>query len=465
MSATILVIEDEPTLGKNICRYLERQGYAAELTTSGEAGLARYPALGPDVLIVDFSLPAMNGVEVLRTVRAVDSRAKVIVITGQGSERVAVDAMKAGAYDYLSKPLALEGLRQIVDKALAERRLDDAAARGRDAAEGGAAALVGGSPQMVNLRSLILRVVEADRQVTDGELPAVLITGPTGTGKELIARAVHADGPRRVVPFVAITGMETPSHLLEAELFGYERGAFTDAKDRKPGLIETADDGTLFLDEIGDLDLALQAKLLKVLEDRRVRRLGSVRDQQTRARFIAAANRDLERLVQEGRFRADLFFRLRIVSIEAPPLSARTGDVRLLAGYFLALLSRRYGKPRLAFSPAAMAVLESHPWPGNVRELRNVIEQAVVLARGDVVDADAFTTLGPRAEETADRRAAAVPAPGMSLDQVEREMLTQALAQTSGNITRAARLLGITRDTLRYRMEKFNLRPGTGEAV
>jgi DNA-binding NtrC family response regulator len=467
MPTSILVVEDEAILGKNICRYLERHGYEAVPATSGEEGLARLDDLRPDIVVLDFNLPGMDGLDVLRRIRATDRRIRVVIITGHGSERVAVDAMKAGAYEYLSKPIVLESLRIVVDKAVAEMRLSDELDyyRSRDAR--GSALLVGRSPAMVRLRSLIEQVVEADRKVTDGHLPAVLVTGPTGTGKELIARAIHFDGPRRDAPFVEVNCAAIPGQLLEAELFGYERGAFTDAKDRKPGLIETADHGTLFLDEIGDLDLALQAKLLKVIEDRRVRRLGSVRDQHSGARIVAAANRDLERLVQEGRFRADLFFRLRIIHVEAPPLAARGEDIELLAEHFLGLHARRYGRPGLRFAPEALEALRAHAWPGNVRELRNVVEQAVVLARGDVLSAEAFPALsaadGRRA--AADDSTVTLPPSGLTLGRVERELLSQALAQSGWNITRAARLLGITRDTLRYRMEKFSLRPPTGDVA
>ena len=465
MSAAILVIEDEAVLAKNILLYLQRLGYEVEHAATGEEGLERMGTFRPEVVVLDFQLPDINGLEVMQRIRREDNRSKVIIITGHGSEQVAVDAMKAGAYDYLSKPIVLETLRLVVDKAVSEVRLTDELTyyRTREARESGLDRLIGNSAAMTALKRLIRQVIESDYIVSDGHLPAVLISGATGTGKQLIARAVHFEGPRREAPFVELNCAAIPAHLLEAELFGYERGAFTDAKERKPGLIETAGQGTLFLDEISDLDLALQSKLLKLLEDRTMRRLGSVREQKTSTRFIATTNRNLEQLAREGKFRADLYFRLRIIQLEAPALAGRADDIALLAHHFLALHGLRYGKPQLRLAPQALGALQMHSWPGNVRELRNIVEQAVVLAQGDTIDADALAALASSApaqtaKGTSDEPPGLLSPAGISLGQVERDLLLQALSQTGWNVTRAAKLLGITRDTLRYRMEKFGLR-------
>jgi two-component system response regulator AtoC len=299
----------------------------------------------------------------------------------------------------------------------------------------------------------------------EGAGPAVLINGETGTGKELVARALHFDGVRASAPFVEINCASIPAALLESELFGYERGAFTDARQRKTGLVEAAQGGTLFLDEIGEVDIAIQAKLLKLLEDRTVRRLGGLREQTVDVRFVAATNRDLEKMVQDGRFRADLFFRLRIVHIAVPPLRARGDDVLALARMFLKMHGARYGKPDLALSETAERALRRYAWPGNVRELRNAVEQAVLLAHDAVIDASQFPfceSLSP----VGDTGAADAPAAptqltdsGVNLNDLERDLLMQALERAGWNVTRAAQLLAVTRDTLRYRMEKYRIKP------
>lgn len=469
MTHPVLVIEDEAVLAKNIRTYLQRHGYEVDVAESGEVGLAKYESFRPEVLILDFNLPGVNGLDVLREVQRKDKQSKVIIITGHGSEQIAVDAMKAGAYDYLSKPVVLEKLKLVIDKAVGEGQREGELTyyRNKEASESGLDKLVGTSRSMLTLKRLIRQVLDADYSLADSDLPAVLITGETGTGKELVARALHFDGPRKERPFVELNCAAIPAHLLEAELFGYERGAFTDAKERKLGLVETAEGGTLFLDEIGELDLAVQVKLLKLLEDKTVRRLGSVREQTTNVRIIAATNKDLETLVREGKFRADLFFRLRIISIQTPSLRSRREDVAVLADKFLALHAKRYGKSGLSLSAEAKQALELHNWPGNVRELRNTIEQCVVMARGDAISANhlGLTATEQASEASAapaprmDRNGITIPPNTLNLTQVEREMLVQALQQTGWNVTRAARLLGITRDTLRYRLEKYSLQP------
>jgi DNA-binding NtrC family response regulator len=291
----------------------------------------------------------------------------------------------------------------------------------------------------------------------------VLILGETGTGKELVARALHMEGPRRAGPFVEINCATLPAQLLEAELFGYERGAFTDAKERKLGLIESADGGTLFLDEIGEMDLGLQSKLLKLLEDRKVRRLGSVREQPVSVRIVAATNRDLEAAVRDGRFRSDLYFRLRILQVRTTPLRERGDDVVLLARHFLEKMRLRYGKPRLALSAPALEALRAHGWSGNVRELRNVIEQCAIMAHSDVIEPEllALSRFDPPPHSAVPVAAGGHDAAGAlpaTLPEIERRMLVQALEASRWNVTRAARELGISRDTLRYRIEKFGLR-------
>jgi DNA-binding NtrC family response regulator len=456
MSRAILVIEDEPLLAKNIASYLAASGYDVRIASSAEQGLGELESFKPDAILLDFNLPGMNGLEAIERLRAADPRQKVVMMTGHASVDLAVQAMKAGAYDFLTKPVSLSKLGLMIEKLTGEERQSEALAyyRARDARASGLDKLIGGCPAMVQLRAAIARVIAGDEALKDASPPAVLVTGETGTGKELVARALHFEGPRRSEPFVEINCAAIPSHLLESELFGYERGAFTDAKSRKPGLVETADRGTLFLDEIGDMDLSLQVKLLRLLEDRSMRRVGGLREQVVNVRIIAATHRRLEAQVAEGRFRADLFYRIRMVHLELPALRDRGPDILLLANHFLALHAKRYGREGLELSADARQSLLRHRWPGNVRELRNVIEQAVLMAAGPVIQASdlgGFQAAGRGAAEGPSSTA------GSSLDRVERDALIEALEACHWNVSQAARVLGVTRDTLRYRMEKHDL--------
>ncbi|CAH0139047.1 sigma-54 dependent transcriptional regulator [Roseomonas sp. CECT 9278] len=445
MTLAVLIIEDEETLARNLVRYLQRQGFDARSAPTAAGGLAAYAEFGPDVVMLDLNLPDASGLTVLSELRTRDPAAKVIVMTGHGSIETAVEAMKAGAFDYVGKPVALGEVRILIEKAAGQERMEGALSyyRGRDARGAGAAAILGDSPPVVALRQSIARLLVAERNMQGGQPPAVLVRGETGTGKELVARALHFDGPRRDGPFIELNCSTLPAHLLEAELFGHERGAFTDAKERRIGLVEAAQGGTLFLDEIGDVEPAVQVKLLKLLEDRMVRRIGAVRDRQVDVRFVSATHRDLEALVREGRFRADLFYRLRVVEMEVPPLRARGADVLTLARHFLAESGRRYGKPALRLDDAATAVVARHAWPGNVRELRNAMEQAALSTDGDLVGA------GNLALAPVSRAMTRETLPGM-----ERELIERALERSGGNVSRAARDLGISRDTLRYRLAR-----------
>ncbi len=371
MPHSVLIIDDEETLAKNVKAYLTRYGYEAESAGSGEEGLALLDKFKPDLLLLDLHLPGIGGIEVLKRVRTQAPEVKVIIITGAGSVQDAVDAMKAGAYDYLSKPVILKEIKLLLDKAVGQERIETALAyyQSREAGISGLERLRGESPLIIDLKQRIAKIVEQEKRLTSGTPPSVLISGETGTGKELVARAFHFDGPRREKPFVAINCTAIPAELIEAELFGFERGAFTDAKARKLGLAEAANAGTLFLDEIGDLGGAVQGKLLRVLEDKTVRRLGSVHGHEVDVRIIAATNVDLQQKVRSGEFRSDLFFRLCTVHIDVPPLRARGEDIILLARDFLEAEATRYGKAELRFNRAAEDELRRYTWPGNVREL------------------------------------------------------------------------------------------------
>jgi DNA-binding NtrC family response regulator len=292
----------------------------------------------------------------------------------------------------------------------------------------------------------------------------VLVTGETGSGKELVARAIHFEGGRRDRPFVELNCAALPGQLIESELFGHERGAFTDARERRIGLVEAAEGGTLFLDEVGEIAPEVQVKLLKFLEDRRVRRVGGTRDREVDVRIVAATNQSLEELVAAGRFRSDLYFRLRIVHLEIPPLRARSEDVLPLAERFLAEAAARYRRPGLAFGPAARRAMLAHAWPGNVRELRNAIEQAVAVAPADLIEPADLRLSGLAAGGMEGAASLGLlPDGGVNLEALERSLIEQALSRANGNITAAARLLGLSRDTMRYRIEKFGLPPGGGQ--
>jgi DNA-binding NtrC family response regulator len=460
MNGAILIIEDETVLAKNMRTYLERHEYEVECAESAEDGIARLDRFAPDAVVLDFNLPGMDGLQALERIRAQCPATPVIMVTGHGSVETAVEAMKAGALDFLTKPVPLAKLGMLLQRATSERRKDSALAyyRQRDGEGADLSTLRGESPGMLRLHALLRQLLRSEEQLRDGEAPAVLVRGETGTGKELVARALHFNGPRRDKPFVELNCAALPAQLLESELFGHERGAFTDARERKLGLVETAEGGTLFLDEIGDMEQPLQAKLLKLLEERTVRRLGSVREQRVDVRIVAATHRPLDQLVREGRFRADLYFRLRVVQLELPPLRERGDDVLLLARHFVAHHAARYGRPAPSFTAEAERALRGHAWPGNVRELRNLLEQAVLLARGSMIDAE---DLGLRADlaQPVERSGDTVPGAlgSRTLPEMEREALAQALARAGWNVSRAARDLGISRDTLRYRIDKHGL--------
>jgi DNA-binding NtrC family response regulator len=468
MTLAVLIIEDEATIAKNINIYLARNGFDVRVAGSAEDGLAQLDVFKPDAVVLDFNLPGMNGLDALGRLRELAPGVPVIMITGHGNVELAVEAMKAGAYDFLTKPISLGKLKLLLERVQGEERIENTLSYfiEREKKQFVLDTLLGDSEPMRNLKAMIERLLDAEHNLQDADAPAVLITGETGSGKEVVARAVHYHGPRREKPFVEINCASIPAQLLESELFGHERGSFTDAKERKLGLVETAHGGTLFLDEIGDMDLGLQAKLLKLLEEKTVRRIGSLRDQKVNVRIVAATHRPLEQLVREGKFRSDLFFRLRIVHLNVPPLRERGEDILLLARHFLKLHGTRYGRPGLRLSPAAEQALARHRWPGNVRELRNIIEQSVLMSRGELIEPDHLNLVsslsGP--EEAGREEFDAkfdLPGEGIQLESVERGLLLKALQKTDWNVTRAAKLLGLSRDTLRYRIEKFGLTPSS----
>jgi DNA-binding NtrC family response regulator len=458
MGQAVLIIDDEATLARNVAAYLERLGWETRVAGSAEEGLACYAEFRPDVVLLDHNLPGLSGLEALPRVRALDPRARVVLMTGFGSIDLAVSAMKQGAADYLAKPLALSELKLLLERLLAQNRLESTVDyyRGREAEGSGLDKILGNSPGIVALRERIAMLIDAERQLTDADVPTVLIHGETGSGKELVARALHYGGIRASRPFVELNCGALPQQLVESELFGYEKGAFTDARQRKIGLVEPADGGTFLLDEIGDADASTQVKLLKLLEDRRYRRLGSTREQHGNVRIVGATHQPLEQMVREGRFRADLYFRLRIVEIVVPPLRDRAGDALFLARHFLRWHAQRYRRPEPTLSPEAVSLLTRYSWPGNVRELRHAMEQALLLARGPEITQRELAFLAPDGVQAS--ASPVVSDEDLNLERTERRLIATALERSADNITQAAKLLGVTRDTLRYRLERLQLR-------
>jgi two-component system, NtrC family, response regulator AtoC len=456
MPNAILIVEDEALLAKNMQRFLARSGNDVRTAASKRAAIDAMSTFQPDIVIIDHNLPDGSGLDLLNELQQAGDAPHTIFMTGHGSIQLAVDAMKAGASEFVSKPLVLEELSLTINKLIGSARKDNALSyyNSKLAAKGSLDAMIGESTAIKDLKSKIMALINAESALdVDVPLP-VLVTGETGTGKQLVARALHFGGSRSKGPFVELNCAALPEQLVESELFGHERGAFTDAKERKIGLFEAADGGTLFLDEVGELPLTTQAKLLKVIESQTIRKLGSIRDQSVTTRIIAATNRNLRDMIKAGTFRSDLYFRLQMLELQVPPLREREGDILLLADYFLTSKSTKYRRSGMRMSENLMEALKNHRWPGNVRELRNTIERAILLTPGNSIGTSILSF--PEPEEQL--RAITESPANRGLFDIEREALIKALNQSDWNVSEAARLLGISRDTLRYRMAKFNLR-------
>jgi two-component system nitrogen regulation response regulator NtrX len=452
MKPTILIVDDEPGVRNALSGVLRDEGYSVEAVASGEQCLERVTRGSVDLIVLDVWLPGMDGLATLARLRERQTDAQVVLISGHGNIESAVRAIKMGAFDFVEKPLSLEKTVLVVRNALHQRRLE-AENRALRAKVDRTQTMVGESYAMRQLREQVAMAAP-----TNGR---VLIYGENGTGKELVARTVHALSRRRAANFVEVNCAAIPEELIESELFGHVRGAFTGAVADRRGKFEVADGGTIFLDEIGDMSLKTQAKVLRVLQEQTMEPVGGTQRIKVDARVLAATNKDLQAEIRGGRFREDLYFRLNVIPIFVPPLRDRQEDIPMLADHFMAEFAREYGRRAKGFEAGARAVIQHYPWPGNVRELRNVIERLMIMVPGDVISAADLSFLDP----TGLTRPAAPDTPGErqtlheARDQFERDLILRTLAEQQGNMSRTAEVLGVERSNLYRKMKAFGIAP------
>ena len=438
----ILVVDDEKSQREILEMILSGEGYDVTTAASGEAALKFAKDRRFDLALTDLKMTGMDGIELLSQLLAYDSSIIVILLTAHGSIESAKEALRRGAFDYLEKPYDKAALLETINRAL-------------DRLEAIDSEIVSASPKMETVKKMVLKVARSNS--------TVLVRGESGTGKELIARAVHNQSPRAAEMFQAVNCAAINENLLESELFGHEKGSFTGAHAEKKGLFEIADRGTLFLDEIAELDVGIQAKLLRALQERKIRRVGGTHEINVDVRVIAATNRDLRAMVSDGRFRDDLYYRINVLSIDVPPLRERREDIPVLIEYFLKKHTKNTSRLVTGLTSETKKLMNDYSWPGNVRQLESAIERAILLSEGDQITPDDLPTevrqeVGPAAEG-----AFKLPAEGINFEEVERNLITQAMEQTDYNITRAAKLLGLTFRTLQYRLEKFGIRKPDGK--
>jgi len=453
MSKTrVLIIEDEKLIRWSLRQRFDEEGYIADEAGNGKQGLAMIRENTYDLVTLDYKLPDITGLEVLEEIREHDKDLVVIMITAFSNVEDAVSAMRLGAFDYISKPFKMDELMLIIERGLEATRLKRQVRdfRNQIRSKFGIEGIIGACPPMQELFTTI-------REVAASGASTVFLRGESGTGKDLVAKTIHYNSDRADHPFMNITCTALSEHLLESELFGHERGAFTDAKSQKKGLLEVADGGTVFLDEIGDMPPMLQAKLLRFLEERAFRRVGGVSDIDVDVRVIAATNRDIDQSVKEGKFREDLYYRLNIIPIHLPPLRERNGDIELLAHHYVARFAAEFRKPVTGITPDGLKHLRGYTWPGNVRELRNVIERAVLLCKTPELLPEDFVLGTPGEQSGGLSGIPMLPPGGVDLAVVEEQLVRQALTRAGDNQTQAAALLGLSRDQLRYRMQKYDL--------
>jgi DNA-binding NtrC family response regulator len=449
MAKRILIVDDEKNMRWVLGQALAPEGFDVAEAADGKEALAAVAEMEPDVMVLDHRMPAPDGMEVLRRLRSQGATFPIIMLTAHGNVATAVEAMKSGASEYLTKPFDLEELKLAIDKAMRYRDLAAEVERLREEVqkEYDVAGIVATDPIMLATLDTVHKVAPTGA--------TVMIYGESGTGKELIARAIHDLSERANKPFVSVSAGALPETLLESELFGYEKGAFTGAVNAKPGRFEMANGGTLFLDEIGDISLATQVKLLRVLQERKFERLGGTRTIDVDVRVVAATNQDLQQLIADGSFREDLFYRLNVVPITLPPLRQRSRDVPVLTAHFL----EKYRAGSKSLTPDAMQALAAYQWPGNIRELENTVERMVILSHGDEIGVDDLPS-EVRAGSCITERSSAgfvLPEEGINFEEVELDLVRQALDRAGSNVPKAAKLLGLTTKTLEARMQRFGL--------
>ncbi|MDW7678796.1 MAG: sigma-54 dependent transcriptional regulator [Bacillota bacterium] len=448
MKPKILVVDDEKNMRWAISRALEKEGYEIHEASNGQEGIETFERFRPDVMLLDLKMPVMDGMEALTHIRKTNATTPILMLTAHGTMETAIEAMKLGAMDYLSKPFDVEELKVQIRKALHVSELEEQVTYLKEttAFETGNV-VIGNSQPMKELMTMVERAAAT---------PAtILIQGESGTGKEIVAHLIHHNSPRRDKPFIKVNCGAIPETLIESELFGHEKGAFTGATSRKIGKFERARGGTILLDEIGELNLSMQVKLLRVLQDKEIERVGGSETVAVNARVIAATNRQLKEMTEEGTFREDLYYRLNVIPLHIPPLRERKEDIPAFVNHFLKVYCNEMGRKNMALSPEAMEQLVNHPWKGNVRELENVIERLVILSPTDDVQEVDLPHSGDT-EAIKDRRIH-LPEEGVSLDDLEKDLILQALEKTGNNQTKAAQLLSISRHTLMYRMDKHGI--------
>ncbi len=453
MSETrILVVDDEHLIRWTLQKNLEKAGYAVLLAETGEEALQKISEEAPDLVLLDINLPGMNGFEVLEKAFHIDQSFIPIMITAFEDVDRVVRAIKLGAFDYITKPFDFNKVRLSIDKALETHRLKREVTHLRQERKGqlGFSRIVAASPEM-------RKILEITGKVAGTDAATVLIQGESGTGKEMIAQAVHDLSKRSNMPFVALNCPGVAEHLLENELCGHEKGAYTDANVLKKGLLEVADGGALFLDEIGDMSQGMQAKILRLIEQKTFRRMGGVKDIHVDVRIIAATNKDLRKLMAEGKFREDLFYRINIVALRIPALRERRDDILPLANHFIEEYNKSFHKMVRKMSREVEHFFAVYDWPGNVRELKNVIERAMILGEGDALLLEHLPMDIVHGTREQDMTGFDLPQEGISMEKLEESLVRKALMMTSGNQTKSAILLGISRDSLRYRMQKFGI--------
>lgn len=451
MAQQILVVEDENLIRQTLIRKLTKEGFEVTGAADGHQARDQINSQRWDLIMLDITLPGPNGLTLLREIKQEDADVPVIMLTGNHQVEYVVEAMKAGAFQYLTKPFQLEEVVIVVRKALEifalHRKVNQIQAHESKAF--GFDSIIGQSQRMQEIRDIAQRVAASQAET-------ILLLGESGTGKNLLAQAIHHHSPRANRPFTEITCTAISETLLESELFGHEKGAFTDARQSKQGLAELANGGTLFLDEIGDMPLTIQAKLLGFLESRKFRRVGGTRDIHVDLRIIAATNVDLAERVEEKRFRADLYFRLNVIELRLPALREHPADIELLAKFFVHHFNRKFRKNIRGIDPDATQLLETYPWPGNARELRNQIERAMILNRGDILRA-ADLSLRNVPPNACEQEGFQLPSCGLNLEELENSLVQQAMERADQNQTHAAKLLSISRDQLRYRLKKLHI--------